>query len=108
MTRMRCSPNEHVERELTALDVAGVISAVAGVTPLVIALRRAWAKTLRGRVGREGSLRPQAEPALGKACDCGQFVILRYEPPDGGRMTVWTMPAAALLFDTSEQGRGPW
>ncbi|MFD3677647.1 hypothetical protein [Streptomyces sp. NPDC058613] len=92
---------------MTALDVVGVISAVAGVTPVVIAVCRAWARTLRGRVERDGSL-PPAEPALEGWCHCGLSVTVRYEPPDGGCVTVWTTPAATSAFGARERGRGPW
>ncbi len=104
---MRCSGNEHVERELTALDVVGVISAVAGVTPAVIAVCRAWVRTSGEKVEREGCL-PQVDRGPDRACGCGRSVIVRYELPTGGRVTVWTMPLPAPASDTREQGRGPW
>lgn len=104
---MRCSPYEHVERELTALDVVGFISAVAGVTPVVFAVYRAWGRASRGRVGREGALAP-AGRSPSTACGCGWSVIVRHESSGSGRVTVWTTSVATPASDPGEPERGPW
>ncbi|MEW2373407.1 hypothetical protein AB0940_29145 [Streptomyces sp. NPDC006656] len=105
VTQMRCSRNEHVERELTALDVVGVISAVAGVAPAVIAVCRAWTRTLRERAERDGALSQLGRDPAGA---CGRsFVVVRYEPPEGGRVTVWTTTATPANR-AGKRERGPW
>lgn len=102
---MRCS-RTNMERELTALDVVGFISAVAGVTPVVFAVYRAWGRASRGRVGREGALAP-AEHGSRMPCGCGGSVIVRHES-SGGRVTVWTTLGATPASDPREPERGPW
>ncbi|MFI7360080.1 hypothetical protein ACIBTP_39955 [Streptomyces avidinii] len=99
--------SNELERELTALDVVGFISAVAGVTPVVFAVYRAWGKASRGRVGREGALAP-AEHGSRMPCGCGWSVIVRHKSCGGDRVTVWTTLVATPASNRREPERGPW
>ncbi|GGT30444.1 hypothetical protein [Streptomyces purpureus] len=91
---------------MTPSDVAGLVPAVAGAVPVLIAAwrlaragdpRRWW-----GRVSRRGTGAPAAAPEC-----CTARVVIRYEPPEGGRLTVWASGAAPACGKRREEC-GPW
>jgi hypothetical protein len=93
---------------MTPWELAGCIPVVAGAIHALGAVwHQPWAVGLRGRWGRRESDRGVGRPAVSPACERRVPVVIRYEPPDGGQLTVWVI-ATAPEGESRGEGFGPW
>lgn len=83
-----------------------MLSVVAGSAPVAAAFCQPWAAELGRRFARRRSAHGVSTPPL-----CGPrartaTVVIRYELPKGGQVTVWNT-VTRFTHDGQEEG-GPW
>lgn len=84
-----------------------LFSVVAGLVPVAAAFSQPWAAELgRRRIARQPSAHGVGAPARCGPCARTETVVIRYELPGGGRVTVWSSVTASPHDGREESG--PW
>lgn len=91
---------------MTPSEVIGYVPVVVGaVHALIVSWRRPWAVDLRRRILRQRSPRRVGAGTAPRAATAR--LVVRYEPPDGGRFTVWVI-ADVPAPELPREEVGPW
>lgn len=94
---------------MTPPEWAEVISAAAGTASVAVQAFLPWAAELSGRRRRRrpdavgGAIPARRQPG---SCVGTEATMVCYEPPDGGRLTVWKAASAGCGCCGREDG--PW
>ncbi|WP_329391374.1 hypothetical protein OG625_40335 (plasmid) [Streptomyces sp. NBC_01351] len=80
---------------------------MAGSVPVAAAFCQPWAAEMaRRRIARRPSAHGVSAPARCGLCARTKTVVIRYDLPEGGRVTVWNTVTGSA-HDGQEEG-GPW
>jgi hypothetical protein len=90
---------------VTPPEWAEALSAVVGAAYVALMVCQPRVLELAGRRSRHRLANGRAIAARQKLCSCARtMVVVSYEPPDGGRLTVWSLPACGCRGEED----GPW